>query len=94
MIIEDLLAGRTDSSLNATIEHKCMTASDKRPVNSYYGCAGWGRVPPFTASMDFPNAADRGRRDDRQSSPPIKRCDASLAAAGLQNVGVLAYMGT
>lgn len=43
--------------------------------------------------MDFPNLADRGRRDDRQSNPPIQRCDASLAAAGLQDVGGLCLHG-
>lgn len=71
-----------------------MTTRDKRPVSGYHGRAGWGTVPPFTASMDFPNLADRERRDDRQSSPRIQRCDTSLAADGLQNVGGLAYMGT
>lgn len=73
---------------------KCTMNSDKSPVNRYHVCAGLGRVPPFRAFMDFPNLADRGRRDDRQSNPPIQRCDTSLAATGLQKFGGLAYMGT
>lgn len=69
-------------------------AGDKSPDNGDHVCAGLGRVRPFRAFMDFPNLAARGRRDDRQSGPPIQRCDASLAAAGLQNFGGFGLHGS
>lgn len=94
MIIEDLLTSRTNSSLNATVEQKCMTTREKRQsIDTTVEPDGGGCVP-LRHLMDFPNPAVRERRDDRQSSPTLKRCDASVAAAGLQKVGVLAYMGT